>query len=135
MRLEQLLNEAVSLEIALERIKNNVSTSFIWIPVKNKKGCYFEFGGRNKDKLELKVYITPFEDGKYKSHDNGFTNSEYALTNGGQYINNTTHDITNFDNIDFVKFLNKTDFRTYKPKIKRETFVRQVYETVKTITL
>lgn len=136
MKLELLLKDAVSLEVALDRINNNTTTSFIWVPVKNKKGCHFEIGGRNRDKLDIKVYITPFENGEYRSYSNGFTNTKYALTNDGQYITSTSNStISNFNSIDFIKFLDKTDFRTYEPKIKSVSFVREIYTTINEIKL
>ena len=130
MKLEKLLSEAVSLNEAIETIQANNSHSFIWIPVKNKKGSHFEIGGRNKDnKFEFKVYIIPFKDGEYRTYSNGFTQSEYALTNDGEFITSSSNGtIKNFDSVNFIKFLDKTDFREYKPNIKTYYQVTEIFE-------
>ena len=80
MELKKLLSDAVSIESAITKIRNNENQGYIWIPVKGKGGCYFELGGRNyKGTLEFKAYIPRIENGKYIQHGNGWICSEYSI--------------------------------------------------------
>lgn len=132
MLYEKILKEAISIEGAIEKIKLNQSSSFVWFPVKNNKNCYFEIGGRNKVELELKAYIPAYINGSVEIHENGFFKSEYSID-----LNNiefptyrVSHDL-NYEG--FIRFLKIKDFRKYMPRVKsiERTHYTYDYELVK----
>lgn len=131
MKFDYLKKTAGTLDEALEKIKQNTGFSFLWYPVKNKKGFYFEVGGTNRDgKLVYKAYIGKIRDGRYIVYPNGFLDSEYSLDNKG-YIEfpnfRDTHKIK-----DLKKFLDNTDFKTYRPRvIEKEVVEYSTFRTVK----
>jgi hypothetical protein len=124
MELEKLLREAVSIDSALEQIKNNTKMSYIWIPVKGKENCHFELGGTNfEGKLELKAYITRFENGKYVKYSNGFICSEYSVDE--YFIEFSEMRVKTYSNFNLLEFLRNTNFKTYYPKIEDSPYVKE----------
>lgn len=130
MEYNKFITNCITLEKAVTLIKCNQDHSFIWFNVKNKKGCIFELGGRNLNgNLQLKAYIPKFEKGNYLVHLNGFVDHYYSIDNNGElafgsYYVNPEKSMTTED---FLKFLNRKDFRKYTPKIKTETFIEKTY--------
>ena len=126
MELKKLLSDAVSIESAITKIRNNENQGYIWIPVKGKGGCYFELGGRNyKGTLEFKAYIPRIENGKYIQHGNGWICSEYSIDEFFlEFPNKRVCLPKGFDFLDFIK---TTNFKTYFPHIKEIETVKTEY--------
>lgn len=122
MKSSELLNATLSIDEAVELIKQNKEHGYIWLAVKGKNGCLFELGGRNRDGLQLKAYIPKFEDGNYVIPENGFTCSEYAITQWS--VEFPSKNCLLPKNFDLIKFLKKTDFREYYPTFKSRTYVK-----------
>ena len=119
MRTTELLSTAVSLEIALDRIKHNNSHQFMWVAVKNKKGAWFEIGGTNRNNnLEFKAYIPVYENKKVVSYNNGFVNSYFGITNKGSIEFPRFNDSHSFSENELIEWLDTTNFKTYKPRFE-----------------
>ena len=131
MEFERMKREATKLNVVIDKIKNNNTQGYKWYAVRNKKRFLIEVGGRNyKDKLGIKVYIPKFEKGKYLVHQNGYTNSTYALTNTGLIEYPTFSSVHFLKNDEFLQFIDNTDFKTYSPKIEeKEIKVIETYLT------
>lgn len=133
MRSTQFFAASLSIDKAIEEIKLNTKCGYIWLAVKGKKGCIFELGGRNyENELQLKAYIPKFENGEYIMLSNGIIDSDYGITEF--QIEYPTKNCKLPENFDLVKFLKATDFRTYLPKVKSHTRVKE-YETTYSIEL
>ncbi len=119
MEFEKLKREAVSLEVALDRIRRNNSLSYEWEPVRNKKGCLFEIGGHVKDgNLVFKASIPKFTEGKYQLYQNGYINHEYSINNQGDIEYPTFRSSHNLDDKKLIKWLDNTDFKIYTPRVE-----------------
>lgn len=118
MKYEIAKKEAMCLNIAIDKIKQNNSDSFYWYPVKNKAGSIIEVGGRNKDRLEIKVYVPEYNSGKIKIYENGFIEHAYSLSTNGQIDFPNFYDFHDMEQEEFLKFINETNFKKYKPKIE-----------------
>lgn len=128
MELEKLLREAVSIDAALEQIKNNTKMSYIWIPVKGKENCHFELGGRNfEGKLELKAYIPRFKNGKYVKSINGFVCSEYSIEDN--YIEFSEMIVKLPSDFNMINFIKNTNFKKFYPEIESRRIVKE-YEYI-----
>ena len=125
MNIDNFNNIKTSLKLAMEKIKQNNSNSYIWYAVENSKGCPFELGGRNKDGLEIKAYIPKFDkQGNMIVHNNTFINSDYSIEiEGVRYSNRNCNFRNVVTNEQLIKYLNKTDFRTTPPKIIEHTIM------------
>lgn len=129
MHFEIMKRDAVSIEVALDRIKRNSQTSYEWYPVKNKKGNLFEIGGRNyQGKYEFKAYIPRYKNGKHCIHPNGFTDSLYSIDNQGQIAFPSFYDTHNMNEDELIKFLNNTDFKKHKLEFEEVELVE--YSTI-----
>lgn len=125
MKTSELIRTARKLEECLSDIKSNKSFSFNWYSCKGVNGCLFEIGGRNKDELELKLYIPNYdENGNPISYSNGFVDSKYSVDKYGFYLPNLN--INSKKDIDVIKLAETKDFRKYNPKYK--VYTRSVVE-------
>ena len=110
------IKQAIPLGVALPSIKANRSMSFIWFPVKNRKGSFMVLGGRYNvaaDRLELKAYIpNRSEKGKIQIYENDFIRSDFALGFNVWLHNN---DGINYDNeTAFLKVVRNFDYKTQR---------------------
>ena len=128
MLLEKLLNENIKIDRALFLIQQNLKRSFEWYPVRGKKGCLFELGGTHfLGEFDLKIYVPIWNGETYEVLENGFSNTSFCLTSDGELsYSDKSISISNssFGVNDFIKFIKKTDFRTYTPKIMKK-YVQQ----------
>lgn len=139
MKYEDLIENAVSLEVAYDRIKNNISRKYIWVAVKNKQGSYLELGGCFDKKIEFRASIPLYEDKKIILYENGYIIVDYTLYNDYDNYYKGTIAYPNFygkhtmTTEELLKFLDEKDFRIYKPKMIEKEII--VYKTVKNIEL
>lgn len=132
MRTEQLVREARTIEKCVEDIKRNSSTSYQWYAVKGKNNCIFEIGGRNKNSLELKLYIPHYDEvGNLITLENGFVHMNYSVEKDGIYFSNLNCPCQ----IDVLKMAKSKDFRKWKPNVEVHEYSVQVnsYGVIKNI--
>jgi hypothetical protein len=142
MRQEELINNALTINDALLKIKSNIDFAYIWIPVKTKCGCYIELGGKSKNnKLELKADIPNYtKAGIPVKHTNGFVNSNYAIYyNGIENYSIIEFPIKNKpiklfkDYKDFIKWCDERDFINNPVRLEfytKEVLVEKIYSEV-----
>lgn len=127
MKTSELIRTARKLEECVNDIKSNTSFSFNWYSCKGVNGCLFEIGGRNKNGLELKLYIPNYDEfGNPISYSNGFVDSKYSVDKYGVYLPNLN--INSKKDIDVIKLAKTEDFRKYNPKYK--VYTRSVVEEI-----
>lgn len=124
MLLTKLLNENVTIDRALFLIQQNRKINFEWYPVRGKKGCLFELGGTFfLGGFDLKIYVPIWNGEAYEVSENGFTNTSFGLTSDRELSypgKNISVSNLSFTVTDFIKFIKKTDFRIYTPKITKK---------------
>ena len=127
MKFEQLKREAVSVEVALDRVNRHAGNDgkYYWYAAKNKKGIYLEIGGNSK---EFKAYIPEFENNKYNTYPNGYFKSLYGITSKNTVEFSTWQDTHNMSKEELIKFLENTDFSKKTPKIEEQEVIE--YSTV-----
>lgn len=134
MNINQFKKDPVSFIVAVKAIGHNYSSSYTWMNVINKKGCLFELGGTSKN---LKAYIPKFENGNYITTPyNDMVDHEYSLIQGGIEYSTfrvSCNKIAKYE--DFIKFLDNTDFRIWKPKIEEVFEIVEVSKGHKCINL
>lgn len=121
MEYKRMINEAISLEEAVQKVKANEERAYKWFAVKNSQGSYFELGG---NKENLKAYIPEYENKKIVVHSNGFVRSNYSVQIGSlQYPKENIYD-ENFLPTEekLLQFLDSKDFETYSPNIKKKAY-------------
>ena len=133
MRFEHLKTNPLTLKEAIIRIQNNGSTSYQWYPVRNKKKCLLEVGGRNKGELEIKVHVPSIENNKYVVYENGFVKSEYSVSLDGDICYSTFNGRHDLNKEEYINFIDNTDFKKYRPKLIEREIVEVNIE--KSVTL
>lgn len=130
MEYSKLKEQAISLEEAVKNIDLNTGNKYNWYAVKNSKKSYFELGGTSK---ELKAYIPKIENNKIIVHPNGFIKFEYAIYSNLDWLEFSNFrvelPVKEWNKEKMLEFLNKTDFKTYYPKIHSYERVKE-YETI-----
>lgn len=116
MHFETAKLQAISLEVAINRVLSNTSSNYIWYPVRNKKKILLEIGG---SKRVIKACIPSFDEkGKYILYQNGYFKHEYSISNNGEIEFSTFRDTHNLKDKQFISFLENTNFKKYFPKVK-----------------
>ena len=127
MKTSELIRTSRKLDECLSDIKLNRSSSFEWYSCKGVNGCLFEIGGRNKEGLELKLYIPNYdESGNPISHSNGFVDTKFGVDKYGFYLPNLN--INSQKDIDVVELARTKDFRKFNPKYK--VYTRSISEQI-----
>jgi len=80
MKYTDLINTAISLDIALELITANNKSGYEWYSVKLDNGFYFELGGNLIDDiLNIKAYIPEIVDKEISVYGNGYVHSLFSI--------------------------------------------------------
>ena len=132
MKTIQLISEARTIKQCLVDILRNKNNAYQWYAVKGKNGCLFEIGGRNRESLEIKLYIPKYnENGEPVSLANEYVDSHYSIEENGIFFPslNCPH------KIDVLKMAKLKDFRKWKPTIEIHDYYVQTnsYGIVKNI--
>lgn len=131
MEYKRLMNEALPLEVILDRIKNNNSEIYKWWAVKNKKGSYLEVGGNRE---VFKAYIPKYENGipvLYKY--NTMVESYFSIDSDGRIDCGSLMGSHKMNEKELKNWLENTDFSNYELTIEEKE--RVVYENYTEIEL
>lgn len=113
--------EAVSPETAIELIKKNSTTNFVWYVIKGKNGCIYQMCGNNfRNDLKMRIEIPFFEKGLPVTHENGFLKHNFSIA-----YNTNIHPNDGFS-------VNLEKFIEYAKKDLRK--LEKTYEEVKVLT-
>jgi len=126
MHISEIQN-VITPEKAIEKLKLNDSNIFKWFLIKGKNGCIYKMGGRNTrlHGLELTINVPHYEKGLPKLYPNKFLTSNFNIGFANCIHQN---DGFNVNYNDFIEY-SKSDLR--KLLVFEETEESIKYNTIK----